>query len=134
VTTPVPITVIAGVIERRGRLLVTKRLDQTHLSGYWEFPGGKCEPGETHDACLRRELLEELGVDAEIGDELLSVVHAYPDRTVQLHFRLCTIDGEPEALLGQQMQWVTRAELPALQLPEADRALVDLLARGSEST
>ena len=78
---------LAAVIERDGRFLVTRRLEGTHLAGLWEFPGGKCEPGETHEACLARELMEELGVVATIGDEILVTEHAYPERTVRLHFR-----------------------------------------------
>jgi mutator protein MutT len=122
-----PLVVLAAVIERDGRILVTRRLEGTHLSGLWEFPGGKCEAGESHETCLGRELLEELGVRADIGSELLTVEHAYPTRTVRLHFRTCAIHGEPQALLGQEMRWVRRAELGALQFPEADRELIELL-------
>ena len=122
-----PLVVLAAVIERDGRILVTRRIAGTHLSGLWEFPGGKCEAGESHEACLGRELLEELGVRADIGNELLTVEHAYPTRTVRLHFRTCEIHGEPQALLGQEMRWVRRAELGALQFPEADRELIELL-------
>jgi 8-oxo-dGTP diphosphatase len=122
-----PIVVIAGVIERDGRFLVTRRLKDTHLSGYWEFPGGKCEPDETHDECLVRELREELGAAANVGVELLSVEHAYPTRTVRLHFRACRLLGDPTPLLGQEMRWITRDEMRGLEFPEADRALIDLL-------
>jgi 8-oxo-dGTP diphosphatase len=124
------IVVLAAVIEQEGRFLLTRRLDHTHLAGLWEFPGGKCEPGESHEACLRRELAEELGVDAHIGDEIIETEHAYPERTVRLHFRRATIQGAPQALLGQQMQWVTRDELGTLDLPEADRALIEILRSG----
>jgi len=124
------IVVLAAVIEQEGRFLLTRRLDHTHLAGLWEFPGGKCEPGESHEACLRRELAEELGVDAHIGDEIIETEHAYPERTVRLHFRRATILGTPQALLGQQMQWVTRDELGSLDLPEADRALIEILRSG----
>jgi mutator protein MutT len=125
----VAIVVLAAVIERDGRFLVTRRLEGTHLSGFWEFPGGKCEPGESHDACLRRELTEELGVDAEVGEEIVVTGHAYPDRTVRLHFRRCRLIGEPRALLGQEVRWVTRPEMKDLPFPEADRALIELLTR-----
>ena len=94
------VVVIAAVIERDGYLLVSRRLMGTHLAGLWEFPGGKCEPGETHDACLARELTEELGVDSTIGDEVLVTEHAYPERRVRLHFRHATIAGEPQAAAG----------------------------------
>jgi len=123
------IVVTAAVIEDDGRVLVTRRLAGTHLEGYWEFPGGKCEPGETHGACLARELHEELGVAAQIGDEILAVTHAYPDRVVELHFIRCRLTGTPTPQLGQQMQWVSREALAALRLPPADAELVELLTR-----
>ena len=122
-----PVVVLAAVIERNGRLLVTRRLEGTHLQGLWEFPGGKCEAGEPHETCLERELREELSVQAEVGRELLTVEHAYPARTVRLHFRECSIAGEPRAMLGQEMRWVTRAELGTLEFPEADRELIERL-------
>lgn len=121
------IVVLAAVVERDGRFLLTRRLQGTHLEGTWEFPGGKCEPGESHEACLARELREELAVGVEIGEEIFSVEHAYPERTVRLHFRLCQLDGEPAPQLGQQMRWASRAELARLDFPEADRALIAML-------
>jgi 8-oxo-dGTP diphosphatase len=121
------IVVLAAVVEEDGRFLVTRRLDHTHLAGLWEFPGGKCDALETHDACLRRELMEELGVDATVGDEIIVTEHAYPERTVRLHFRRCAIIGAPEPRLGQQIRWVTPAELRALEFPEADRELIGIL-------
>jgi 8-oxo-dGTP diphosphatase len=127
-TGPSPIIVVAAVIERDGRILVSRRLEGTHLAGRWEFPGGKCEPGEAHEACLRRELEEELGVTrAAIGHEIVVTEHAYPDRIVRLHFRQCAIHDEPRGLQGQALRWVTRAELGTLDLPEADRDLVQRL-------
>jgi mutator protein MutT len=122
------IVVLAAIIERDARFLLSRRLEGTHLAGLWEFPGGKCEPGETHEDCLARELREELGVESTIGDELIVTEHAYADRTVRLHFRRCTISGAPQPLLSQELRWVTKTDLRALDLPEADRALVDLLA------
>jgi mutator protein MutT len=121
------IVVVAAVIERGGRLLVSRRLRGTHLAGYWEFPGGKVEPGEPHEAGLARELLEELGVEAAIGGELLVTEHTYPERTVRLHFRHATITGEPRPLLGQEIRWIERAELRELPFPDADRELIERL-------
>jgi len=118
------VVVLAAIIEREGRYLLSRRLDGTHLAGLWEFPGGKWEPDETHEACLSRELLEELGVDSTVGAELIVTEHAYPDRTVRLHFRRCAIAGEPRPMLGQELRWVTLAELGTLELPEADRDVV----------
>jgi len=122
-----PVVVLAGVIERDGRMLVTRRLKNTHLADHWEFPGGKCEAGESHEACLARELREELDVQAEIGAELLVTEHAYPERTVRLHFRACRINDDPKPMLGQAIRWVTRAELRLLRFPDADRELIEML-------
>jgi 8-oxo-dGTP diphosphatase len=122
------IVVVAAVIERSGKLLITRRLKDTHLAGLWEFPGGKCEPDETHEHCLEREIDEELGVDAVVGAQILAVEHTYPDRRVRLHFRWCTIEGEPEARLGQEMRWVERHELRQLEFPAADRELIRRLS------
>ncbi len=123
------IVVLAAVIEEDSAFLLTRRLEGTHLAGTWEFPGGKCEPDESHEACLRRELMEELGVDAEVGDEIFAITHAYSGRTVELHFRQCTLKGAPEPQIGQQMRWVRREDLGALEFPEADRELIEMLRR-----
>jgi 8-oxo-dGTP diphosphatase len=122
------VIVAAAVVEREGRILVTKRPEGVHLEGYWEFPGGKCAPRETLPQCLVRELREELGVDAAVGPELLSTSHDYGDRRVELHFFECGLDGDPQPLLGQDMRWVDRRELGALQFPPADTELISLLA------
>ena len=124
-----PVVVLAAVIERDGRFLMTRRLKGTHLAGKWEFPGGKCEPDESHAACLARELDEELGVRSEIGEEIFTVEHAYPDRTVRLHFHRAALLGEPSPQQGQEMQWVSRRDLRFLELPEADQGLVELLSK-----
>ncbi|MBP8274407.1 MAG: (deoxy)nucleoside triphosphate pyrophosphohydrolase [Acidobacteria bacterium] len=126
-----PLLVLAAVVERDDSFLLTRRLKGTHLAGMWEFPGGKCEAGETHEACLQRELMEELGVDAVIGDVVFEIIHAYPEKTVELHFRACTLAGEPVPQIGQEMRWVPRAELKALKFPEADRELIELLTTGT---
>ena len=93
-----PIDVVAGVIRRDGRLLITQRLPDDTLGGYWEFPGGKVERGEELSAALQRELQEEIGVETEIGAEMQRIVHAYPDRDVRLYFfEAPIVSGEPQA-------------------------------------
>jgi len=119
--------VTAAVIERNGAFLVTRRLKGTHLEGCWEFPGGKCDPGESHEACLRRELVEELGARSRIGAEIFSISHAYPERIVELHFFACALEDEPRALIGQEMRWVGRSDLRTLEFPPADAELLRLL-------
>ena len=123
------IVVTAAVIEHDGRLLVTQRQKGAHLEGYWEFPGGKCDPGETHDACLTRELREELAVAAAVGTEIMATTHVYPDRRVELHFFHCRLLGTPAPQIGQEMRWVTREELAALRFPPADTELIELLTQ-----
>jgi 8-oxo-dGTP diphosphatase len=122
------IVVTAAVVERGGAYLVTRRLRGTHLEGLWEFPGGKCEHGETHERCLVRELREELGCEAVVGAKLLEVAHEYPERTVELHFFRCELTGQPEPLLGQEIRWVDRRDLRALEFPPADEELIQMLA------
>jgi mutator protein MutT len=120
------LVVVAAVIERDGRYLLTLRPEGTHLAHHWEFPGGKCQPHETHAEALRRELYEELDIVAEVGGLVHEVTHAYPERTVALHFYACTYEGEAKGMIGQQVRWVPRAELTDLPFPEAD---ADLIAR-----
>ena len=123
------IVVSAAVIEDHGRYFVTRRQRGVHLEGYWEFPGGKCEEGESLHDCLKRELKEELGVEVTIGDEILSVAHDYHDRHVELHFLACTFLNTPMPLLGQDMRWVAREELRDLPFPPADEELIARLSR-----
>jgi mutator protein MutT len=125
----VTIVVAAAIIERDGRWLLARRLKGTHLEGLWEFPGGKVDPGETLEACLARELAEELGVVGAVHGLRWSTTHDYPGRRVELHFYDCTIEGEPRPLLGQELRWVSASELAALPLPAADAGLVTLLTR-----
>jgi len=122
-----PVVVTAAVIERDGRILVTERLQGTHLAGHWEFPGGKCEPGEPVVECLIRELREELDVEVTVGAELLRTTYTYPHRAVELHFFRCELARDPKSMLGQKIRWVRREDLATLRLPPADRELVELL-------
>jgi 8-oxo-dGTP diphosphatase len=118
------IVVTAALVERDGRFLVTRRQQGVHLEGYWEFPGGKCDAGEPLAACLARELREELNVTATVGAEIFTTTHTYPERSVELHFLRCTIDGEPQSVLGQEIRWVRREDLESLQFPPADAELI----------
>ena len=121
------IVVTAAVVERAGRILVTRRQRGVHLEGLWEFPGGKQENGESLAACLARELREELDVAARVEDEIYTTTHEYPERRVELHFLRCRLDGEPRPLLGQEIRWVPRAELASLKFPPADAELIRIL-------
>jgi mutator protein MutT len=127
VTPSAPIVVTAAVIERDGRSLVTRRPDGVHLAGLWEFPGGKCGHAEPLTRCLEREILEELGTPCRVGPEVFTITHEYPERTVELHFFECALDGEPRPLINQEMRWVRREDLAALDFPAADAALIEAL-------
>jgi 8-oxo-dGTP diphosphatase len=131
IVTHPPIDVVAGVISFEGRFLITQRLADDTLGGYWEFPGGKVEPGEELKAALHRELLEELGVETEIGAQIYHVVHAYPDRDVRLYFYdVRIVSGEPQKLEVADFAWITAAQFTDYQFPEADLPLLNQL-RGS---
>jgi cob(I)alamin adenosyltransferase len=119
-----PTLVTAAVVERDGRVLVTRRLEGTHLAGLWEFPGGKCEAGESLPECLARELREELGVSAAIGDEMFRSVYRYGEKSLELVFFDCSLEGDPRPLLGQEIRWVAREHLHAIDFPPADAELV----------
>jgi mutator protein MutT len=123
------IIVVAAVIERDERFLVTRRPTGVHLAGLWEFPGGKIDPDESHHAALKRELREELDADIEVGELTFATTHAYPDRNVALYFYRCTLLGSPRPLLGQEMRWVARPELPLLGFPPADKQLIERLTK-----
>ena len=127
------IVVTAAVIERDNAFLVTRRPAGTHLGGSWEFPGGKCDSGESLEACLRRELREELAADAQVGIEIHTTTHDYPDRRIELHFLSCRLLTEPSAVLGQEMRWVARADLAGLQFPPADAELIRMLGNDQRS-
>ena len=118
---------VAAVIERDGRFLLTLRPAGTHLADHWEFPGGKCHVHETHEDALRRELFEELDIAGRVGERILQVTHSYADRTVQLNFYRCEFGGEPKPMLGQEIRWVARDKLRMLRLPDADAELIDVL-------
>jgi mutator protein MutT len=126
-TMPV-IDVAAALVFRDGKLLITQRYARAHLGGLWEFPGGKREPEETFDACLVRELREELGIEVEVGDLVESLTHAYPEKTVHLKFYRCRWkQHEPQPLGCPAFKWVSAAELKDYAFPAADARLLDKL-------
>ena len=124
------VVVTAAVVEIDGRFLVTRRQKGVHLEGLWEFPGGKCDRDEPLKACLARELHEELDVPSRVGEEIFTTTHAYPERSVELHFFRCELLGDPRPQLGQEMRWVSREELATLEFPPADAELIRILTLG----
>jgi mutator protein MutT len=122
------IEVAAGLVFCDSRLLITQRPTAGHLGGLWEFPGGKREPDESFEDCLRRELMEELGIEVEIGALVESITHEYPEKTVHLRFFRCTWkQHEPQPLGCPAFRWVNVEELDAHEFPAADSRLLGKL-------
>ncbi len=123
------IQVAAGVLQdHQGRVLLARRPETTHQGGLWEFPGGKVERGETTEQALRRELLEELGVEIRDYRRLIRVIHDYGDRKVVLDTWLVQRwQGEPRGREGQPLAWVEPDELPRREMPAADRPILSAL-------
>lgn len=123
-----PVEVAAALIFHEGRLLITRRFARAHQGGLWEFPGGKREPGETWEACVQREIREELGVEITVGPRFASLTHAYPDKTVHLQFFTCAlVRGTPQPLGCAACQWVRPGELDRFEFPAADAQLLGKL-------
>jgi mutator protein MutT len=125
--------VAAGLVFRRGKLLIAQRHHAAHLGGLWEFPGGKRQPQESFEQCLARELREELGIEVEVGRMLERVTHAYRDKTVRLEFYHCRWKRhEPRALGCPAFKWITAAELKDYEFPAADAPLAQRLQSSPE--
>ena len=124
---PVVQVVCALIEDAEGRLLLAQRPAHKHLGGFWEFPGGKIEPGETTHEALHREIHEELGCRLVLGDSLSPVTHAYPSVTVRLLpylARLAPDSPPPEPREHAALRWVAAQELSTLALPEADAPIL----------
>ncbi|HEY3489464.1 MAG TPA: (deoxy)nucleoside triphosphate pyrophosphohydrolase [Candidatus Deferrimicrobiaceae bacterium] len=123
--TPLPVT--CGIIERAGKVLCTRRSGTMSHPLKWEFPGGKIKEGESPEECLRRELREELGIEAEVGRSLPSVTHAYPNLSVTLYPFLCRMAPDASITLHEHDRavWLDPEELPSLDWAEADVGVVD---------
>ena len=131
--TDIPITTVAAaVIEQDGRVLICRRrADQDH-PGKWEFPGGKLEPGEQPAESLRRELREELGIEALVGSEITRYEYRYPGRkTIRLiFFRVSEFTGNPDYSQFEQVEWEPHRDLPRYDFLEGDVEFVRELAEG----
>ena len=125
---------VAAVVRRAGRILITRRHDHAERGGQWEFPGGKVEPGEGEAAALRREILEELDCQVAVGALLARTVHRYSDLEVELAFFACEIpEGDVPRLLGAAaMDWADPERLAGYDFCEADRPVLPVLAKRPE--
>ncbi len=121
-----PLHIAVGVVsDAAGRILISERKPDCAYAGQWEFPGGKCEPGESVTAALARELHEELGITVRAARPLIRLSHRYPDRHVLLDtWRVTAWDGLPEAREHQRFAWVPAAELDHYPMLAANRPIV----------
>lgn len=120
------IPVVAGFMRKEGKILVGQRPENHSLAGQWEFPGGKIEIGETPEQALARELSEELGIQAEIGDLKLACTHSYSDvGIVILFFEVLYWKGQPKAQHHLMLEWIYPEELKLRNIPEANRKILD---------
>ena len=124
------VEVAAGLVYSDGRYLIARRNPGVHLAGFWEFPGGKREAGETLEACLRRELFEELGIRIDVPIPFQIIRHEYEETTVELHFYRCRIEtGNATAIDCAEIRWVRPQELGSFEFPPADRPIIEALQR-----
>lgn len=127
------IAVVAALAAKEGRLLIAQRPMGRHMGGKWEFPGGKLEKGETPEAALRRELKEELGVDADIGPIRAAIPYSYPEKDVLLLFYSARLMGEPKPIDEAALAWVTPDELAGYDLAPVDALMAKRLRETDNS-
>ena len=131
-TTPRLNVIPCGVaLIRRGReFLISQRRDDDTFGGYWEFPGGKRDAGETLAQCVVREVREELDIEIAAGRKLFDIQKKYRDRVVWLNFFLCSyLSGEPKPLASQRVQWVDVLKLDKFKFPPANKIVIKKLQR-----
>jgi 8-oxo-dGTP diphosphatase len=126
-----PILVVAGILRRDDRILICQRRRSDAYGLQWEFPGGKVEDGEQLPGALRRELEEELTIQADVGAEVFRLRHHYPDRYVEVvFFAMENYRGEVRNQVFEAIEWAPRAKLPQYNFLEADRELVNRISKG----
>jgi 8-oxo-dGTP diphosphatase len=122
--------VVAGALFDGDRVLIAQRPEGKPMAGWWEFPGGKVQVGESAYDALVRELREELGVEVAAARELVKYAHHYPERIVNLEFwHVTRWRGPPRSLDRQALKWVTVSELSTVGLLEADGPMIEALQR-----
>lgn len=122
-------TIGVGVIwNQQGQILIDRRRPTGVLGGFWEFPGGKIETGETSEECIKREIWEELGIVIEVGKHLITIAHTYAHLNVTLIVHHCQyIDGVPQPIECDEIRWVNLEELDEFNFPEANFQIIAAL-------
>jgi 8-oxo-dGTP diphosphatase len=128
---PPTATVVAALIRRGNEILICQRPDEGMLANRWELPGGTVEKGEKPERAMRRELMEELGIDSHVGRLVFEHTHFYStERVPRMLFFEVEIEGDPQLLYHQSLRWVKPLALRLFDFAEADQPIVDRLARG----
>jgi len=119
---------VAVIRNQKGEILIARRLATGLMGGLWEFPGGKIEPNETVQQCIKREILEEIGIEIQVEEELITINHQYPQFYVTLIVHYCSyLKGEPQPLECQEVRWVTLAEIANFSFPSANSQIIQAL-------
>ncbi|HZQ05907.1 MAG TPA: A/G-specific adenine glycosylase [Anaerolineae bacterium] len=122
--------IAAGIIWKRGRILIQQRLSEGLLGGLWEFPGGKVEPGESLEDCVTREVREEVGIEIRVGRELIAVDHAYSHFSITLHAFECEfVAGRIQLKSAQAFRWVKPSELEQYAFPAANKKIIEAILK-----
>ena len=119
---------VAVIWNEQGQILIDRRRPEGLLGGLWEFPGGKIEPGETVEECIKREIQEELGIDIAVGDRLITIDHAYSHFRVTLTVHHCRhLAGVPQPIESDEIRWVTLDEIDQFPFPKANTQIIAAL-------
>ncbi len=128
------VQVALALVERGGRYLICRRPKGIHLGGFWELPGGKRLAGESWPVCIRRELLEEVGIKASRVSFAGSFRYRYPDRVISFHvFRCRAFLGMAKPLASSELKWVERSRMLRHRFPPANRKLLGSLLQVASS-
>jgi 8-oxo-dGTP diphosphatase len=124
----IKIEVGCAIIRKDGKILIAQRKPDVHLGGYWEFPGGKMEACESLEACLIREVDEELGIKIQPSKLIQKAEHPYPEKIIVLYFYLCDwVSGNPTKKDCEDFRWIEPHELRDFKFPPADAEMIEEL-------
>jgi A/G-specific adenine glycosylase len=126
---------VAVITDEQGHILIDRRKQEGLLGGLWEFPGGKIEPGESVEDCVSREIKEELGIEIEVRDRLITIEHAYTHFKVTLNVFNCKhLSGEPQPIECDEVKWVTLDDIDQYPFPKANSQIIEALKQQAKSS